>query len=272
LGVPGETFDRHITEAVRNHLFEKSDVPFSGFDLPAINIQRARDHGIPPYIKYREWCGYRKARSFADLNDTSSEEAIQALQKAYRNVEDIDLFPGLMTEKSLSGALLGPTTICIIAEQFNRLRRCDRFWHETDVSETKFTPDQLAELRKVNFAKVLCQNFPFIKLIQPNVFDLPDDLANAQVACQDLPDMDLYAWMERDFCVVDQKKINLGKTGKITPCVACTCTTQGPECHSVTVGDCARLLDEYSLTEVMQDTVCVIQCSGLINQRRKLRI
>uniref|UniRef100_A0A914X583 Uncharacterized protein n=1 Tax=Plectus sambesii TaxID=2011161 RepID=A0A914X583_9BILA len=70
-----------------------------------------------------------------------------------------------------------------------------------------------------------------------------------------------------EFCVVDHRVINLGKTKRITPCVTCTCTAEGPECHSITVQSCDQLVAEYLFTEILEDTVCVIQCSGLIRER-----
>ncbi|KAI1708148.1 heme peroxidase domain-containing protein [Ditylenchus destructor] len=267
LGAPGMDFDRHIVDAVRNHLFQRPGGPLTGLDLPAVNIQRGRDHGIPGYNNYREMCGLPKAISFDDLLGSMDVSAVRALKSVYDNVNDIDLFPGLMSEKPLKGALVGPMLACIIAEQFQRLKRCDRFYYENNDPAGRFTPTQLAEIRKTTLSKMICESSEYAQKIQPNAFLLPDDLTNAPVTCSELPSMDLYAWLDRQFCVVDQRIINLGKTKRITPCITCTCTTEGPECHSVTIENCETLFDEYLLSEIKQDTVCVIQCARAINER-----
>ena len=47
-----QAFDDSITQEVTNHLFQEPGMKF-GMDLVALNIQRARDHGIDGYVKYR---------------------------------------------------------------------------------------------------------------------------------------------------------------------------------------------------------------------------
>jgi hypothetical protein len=88
----------------------------------------ARDHGIPGYNRYRELCNLTRAKDFSDLEDTTRPELVETLRRLYQHVDDIDLFPGGMSESPLPGALIGPTFACIIARQFNKIRRCDRFW------------------------------------------------------------------------------------------------------------------------------------------------
>ncbi|VDO18528.1 unnamed protein product [Heligmosomoides polygyrus] len=127
--------------------------------------------------------------------------------------------------------------------------------------------DQLAEIRKTTFAKMVCANSLYAQKIQPNVFLMPDDLTNAPTSCSELPDADLFLWLEREYCIVDHRVINRGKTKRITPCVTCTCTSEGPECHSIVIDRCDRLLEEFLVVDVAKDPVCVIQCSQLVKKR-----
>lgn len=91
-----------------------------------------------------------------------------------RHVDDIDLFTGGICESALHGGVIGPTFGCVIAMQFQRFKKCDRFWYETSNAFNRFTEAQLDEIRKMTLAKILCQNSDSIDTIQRQAFDLPD--------------------------------------------------------------------------------------------------
>ena len=46
---PSQLYDNNFVNAITTGLFDGE----MGLDLIAINIQRGRDHGLQPYLKYR---------------------------------------------------------------------------------------------------------------------------------------------------------------------------------------------------------------------------
>ena len=94
------------------------------------------------------------------------------------------------------GGVLGPTAQCILAEQFSRLRRGDRFWHENEpdpakhTDKTAFTPCQLLVLRKINLARIMCENSDDITGMPRRPFEL----GSGVVDCDKLPKINLNAW------------------------------------------------------------------------------
>ncbi|CAD5209813.1 unnamed protein product [Bursaphelenchus okinawaensis] len=266
LGTRCMAFDRHITDAVRNHLFQQKGWPFSGFDLIALNIMRARDHGVQPYNRFREFCGLKRARSFEDLLENMDESAVNALESVYESVDDIDLFPGLFSERPMGGALMPPTMACIIGEQFQRLKKCDRFYYENDIPETKFSQEQLQEIRNVKLATILCENSKMLSRIQPDVFSIPNSLSNAQIPCENFPKLNLKPWQDTTGCRIGNSDVPRGTSKQRSPCVNCMCTANGPECRSVRVKDCKTLLRGHLLADIKSDVSCVVQCAPMLRK------
>lgn len=115
-----------------------------------------------------------RARTFEDLKREIPTPIVESLRRIYAHVDDIDLFPGGLSETPLVGGVVGPTFSCIIGDQFQRLRNCDRFWYENDDSLVRFTEAQLMEIRKVTLAKIICDNSDKITSVQRHILDLAD--------------------------------------------------------------------------------------------------
>nr|XP_012145980.1 PREDICTED: uncharacterized protein LOC100880086 isoform X3 [Megachile rotundata] len=265
VATPMETLDQFITGEVTNHLFEIKGIPYSGVDLVALNIHRARDHGIPSYNNYRALCNLKRANTFEDLSREMAPEVIARMKRIYASVDDIDLFPGGMSERPLQGGLVGPTFACIIAIQFRQLRKCDRFWYETDDPNIRFTEHQLAEIRKVTLSKIMCENMDEHNDMQRAAFDLPSNFLNPRVPCSSMPHMDLSAWREtRHGCQIGGRNVALGESGFPTPCTSCVCTAEGTQCASLRITDCNQLLREASREAILRDDVCTAQCGFVL--------
>ncbi|XP_055548118.1 uncharacterized protein LOC129731820 [Wyeomyia smithii] len=267
VATPMETLDQFITGEVTNHLFEDRRIPFSGIDLVALNIQRARDHGIPSYNNYRALCNLKRAQNWEDLSREMPPEVISRLKRMYSSVDDIDLFPGGMSERPLQGGLVGPTFACIIAIQFRQLRKCDRYWYENDDPVVKFTEAQLAEIRKTTLSRIICENLDIQGDMQRAAFDLPSNFLNPRVPCSSMQQIDLSAWRENvvQGCHIGGKHINVGDSAFPSPCTSCICTNEGPQCASLRITDCAQLAREWPRDVILRDDVCSAQC-GLVLQ------
>ncbi|GBN05177.1 Chorion peroxidase [Araneus ventricosus] len=158
---PAQWFDRNMVPDITNYLYRiRGDQ--AGLDLASINIQRGRDHGLPPYVDMVHFCADNSFRiqRFEDLskNKVMTYENMQLLKRNYRDVNDIDLWTGILSEIYNDGAVIGPTATCVIGLQFNRLKYGDRFYFEHRDQVGSFTYRQMQELRKVTLAKIICLN------------------------------------------------------------------------------------------------------------------
>lgn len=132
--------------------------------LDAIDIQRARDHGIPSYNKLREAYGLPAVTAFGDI---TADPAVQAaLAAAYADVDRIEALVGALAEDHLPGASVGPLVAAAFRTQFSRLRDGDRFWYENDAA---FSDAEIDELRNIRLSDVIRRNSG-ISNLQGNVF------------------------------------------------------------------------------------------------------
>lgn len=160
-----QEIDLALVDEIRNMLFGPPGSP--GRDLAALNIQRGRDHGLPSYNIVRDAYGLAPAFDFADI---SSDPEIQtALELAYGDVEEIDLWTAGLAEDHVPGAMVGETFRTIIADQFRRLRDGDRFWFENDPCFLS-NPELLAEVRSTTLADIIRRNTLIGDELPDNVF------------------------------------------------------------------------------------------------------
>ncbi len=123
-----ETIDEKIVDAARNFLF---GAPGSGgMDLAALNIQRGRDHGIADFNTVRQGLGMSPITSFNQIS--SNPTTANALQTAYGNVNNIDLWVGLLAEDKFQWYPIGETLHKMLSQQFEKIIRADRFYFWRD--------------------------------------------------------------------------------------------------------------------------------------------
>ncbi|KAL4713807.1 hypothetical protein ACJJTC_015461 [Scirpophaga incertulas] len=211
MDTPVHSVDPHVTTELSNHLFERpqpanwSSSPTAqpsqtnqarpcGLDLVSLNIQRGRDHGLPPHARFRSLCGLSAPQEFADLGNIYDQSSLSRISTIYKHVDDIDLYTGALAENP-RGRLLGPTLSCLIADQFLRLKIGDRFWYETSDSTVRFTLEQLTEIRKTTLAGVICANEELLDQTQPRAMETVS-ANNPLVDCRELPQPDLSPWRE----------------------------------------------------------------------------
>ncbi|XP_035787997.1 peroxidase-like isoform X2 [Anopheles albimanus] len=179
--------DDSLDPATKHFLFRFNNR--FGTDLKSIDIQRARDHGLPGYNDYLQYCGLyfnARANKWADYNQFLLPDAVELLSIYYRSVNDLDLAVGLAFEKKIDGSEVGAVMRCILTEQFSRTRRGDRFFYENGQSVVGFTLRQLTEIRKANMARILCDTTTNVQEMQRFAFLLPSN-TNPITPCPSLP-------------------------------------------------------------------------------------
>ena len=175
--------DEFLNDVLTNHLFQAGSSP--GMDLASLNIQRGRDHGLPPYMVWKRWaqgtCGVS--------SEFENQLTFIRLLQMYGSLDTVDLWVGGLAEKRLPGSLVGATFACIIANAFAALRDGDRFYYENSDQTALFTAEQRVEIEKTSLSRIICDNADNIQEIQPNAF-----LLGSRTNCSEIPEVDLRAW------------------------------------------------------------------------------
>ncbi|KAJ8915169.1 hypothetical protein NQ315_000421 [Exocentrus adspersus] len=172
------------------------------WDTAALFIHMGRDHGIPSYPQYVQYCANTTSPQRPTFDDLRSmgikDEFIKALKYMYATPEDIDLLVGGLLEIPVPGTVVGPTFNCLLREQFQLLKETDRFWYENDLPPSSLTTNQLKEIKKVTVAGLLCANTDDLDGIQPKAFVKEDTFLNARISCDQHPLPQMTEWLEMD--------------------------------------------------------------------------
>jgi peroxidase len=125
-----QEIDNKIVPELQNFLFGAPGA--GGFDLASLNVQRGRDHGLSDYNTTRAAYGLPKVTRFDQI---TSDPTLQAkLKQLYGNVNNIDLWVGMLAEDHVPGGSVGPLVQRIVAKQFENIRDGDRLWFENQYS------------------------------------------------------------------------------------------------------------------------------------------
>uniref|UniRef100_A0A8D0G1L8 Eosinophil peroxidase n=1 Tax=Sphenodon punctatus TaxID=8508 RepID=A0A8D0G1L8_SPHPU len=177
-----------VVDELRDRLFQQ--VRRIGLDLPALNMQRGRDHGLPGYSAWRRFCGLSQPRNEDELARVlNNRELANKFIKLYGTPDNIDIWVGALAEPFVYNGRIGPLLACVIGNQFRKLRDGDRFWWE---NSGVFTLQQLNALRKISLPSIICDN-THITEVPKNSFQAnryPRDF----VKCSSIQKLDLLPW------------------------------------------------------------------------------
>jgi len=125
-------------------------------DLVSLNIQRARDMGLPKYNDAREAYGLPRYTEFSQI---SSDEAIWGpIAEVYEgSIDDVDAFVGGLAEDKYLDSLLGELFFTAIKDQFTRVRDGDRFFYPS-----------------IQWGEDILQQYPYLRSVVNDEIKLAD--------------------------------------------------------------------------------------------------
>lgn len=191
-----QVVDPFASEDIKNHLYQSRGEKI-GSDLIAFNIQRGRDHGLPAYHVYLDFCFGVKVHGWQDLARFIPTQQLNVLRSLYPDFRDIDLYTGGLSEKKFPDASVGPTFACILGIQYYHLKFGDRYFYSHGQQAGSFTPAQLSSIQNsLTLSNYLCKSSDYLGEVQKKPF-LPISSYNPLVKCSSLPDLDYSLWKEK---------------------------------------------------------------------------
>lgn len=166
-----------------------------GKDIISIDIQRARDQGLPSFLDVRKQCNFPPITSWENLTTLFNPINVQLLQNVYESVYDIDFYVGGVLEilEILGNPLVGPTLGCVIGSQWSNFAGGDIYYYLNPSSPYPFTQDQIAAVQKYSISNLLCANSNNTQTAEIWPY-APKDGVNPIVSCDIFPPMNLTAW------------------------------------------------------------------------------
>ncbi len=164
-----QMMDEQIVTELRNFLFPVPGSPVMfGLDLAALNIQRGRDHGLPDYKSVRN---FLIGDDFDGWEDINHDQTIQdALQIVYQNIDEVDLWTGLVCEGGSCCSELGKLEKEILRRQFQSLRDGDFYYYENDPA---LTASEIMQIKMTSLGDVITRNST-VDLSGDNIFSIID--------------------------------------------------------------------------------------------------
>ena len=177
LGMASQAVEREdtiITPDLRGNVYGPLD--FSRCDLMAINMQRARDHGLPDFNSARQAYGLPRIQNFDDLNPLYGivddvTRSIENLREVYNdNIGLCDIWACGLAETIPSGFKdliptdangnkppVGPGELFseVLFDQFMRIRHSDRFWYENYEKNGILTEREFQMISKLTIKKII---------------------------------------------------------------------------------------------------------------------
>ncbi|GMS96928.1 hypothetical protein PENTCL1PPCAC_19103, partial [Pristionchus entomophagus] len=176
---PAMAVDRQFSFPMRHEIFSTRGQKASGVDLPAFNVQRAREKGVQPYNEIRTRIpGLGRAATFDALSKDMDKANVDLLKQTYVSIDDVDLYVGILMEKVVDPtALLGPAGAYLIADQFAAFKKGDRFFFENTATAGTLTQGEKKEynaIRSYSLAQLICENTFEMEIVQADIFQFND--------------------------------------------------------------------------------------------------